>query len=1096
MLYNFKGRIALLAAILAVFSVSIFAQVTSGNLTGSVLDATGAGIPGADVVATNTATNVQFRTTAGQSGQYRIPNLQVGTYSLDVSASGFTKTQLKNIAVDLNKTSTVNVTLQVGEASTTVEVSEAGTAIDTTTAQIATSFESRQLADLPVPTSGANSGILNLSLLNAGVATSGSIGVGSGPSVGGQRPRNNNFTIEGVDVNQKSTTGPVVTVPNDAVAEFTVLQNQFSPEFGHSSGGQFNIAVTSGTNEFHGRLYEYFENRNLNAADNLSNVSGTDLHPRYDSNRFGGQIGGPIKRNKMFFFANFEYNPLGQASIPGQIFAPTQGGYATLASIPGVNANNLGIMQKYLPGQTTAVASSLWPTVGGIAIPIGQYAVSGPNYTNYKTGIGALDYNISEKDSLRGRFIYNKADAIDNTASLPVFYTTQPTSSYAVTINEFHNFSPSLVNEFRLGYNRLNQDYPAGNFQFPGLDQFPNLQIQDLRIQLGPDPNAPQFTIQNLYQGTDNMTWSKGAHTLKFGVDYEKSISPQSFTQRARGDYEWTTLQGYLFDTTPDYLAERTLGNVIYYGDQMTTGAFINDNWKIRPNVTLNLGLRYEYQTVPYSERLQSVNAAASVPGLIQFNEPSAQTKNFMPRIGIAWSPGTSGNTSIRAGFGINYDQLFDNLGILSLPPQFQQTVTLTGKGGANFLANGGIPPNAQTGALSVEDARANTSGFIPDQRRPKSIQWNFGVQHVFAQDYTLEVRYLGTRGINLPVQNILNYYSLVNPTNALPLFYSQPSQATLNSLPDTLTPLTATYESPTGTILPQYVAAGFQSPITGFMPIGNSTYHGLATQLTRRFANGLNFTFAYTWSHNIDDSGAEVFSTATTPRRPQDFQNLRAERSNSALDHRHRISISMLYDLPYFKNRGWFMKNVVGNWLIAPLYTFQSGTWYTVQSGADANLNGDTAGDRVIINPAGTASIGSGVTALSNSAGNTVAYLADNPSARYIAGAPGLLVNGGRNTAQLNPIDDVDLTLVKRFNITERLKFELSGRAFNIFNHPQYTGGFLNDIRPVGSTATTSVTSAQVLDFVAAGSPFFNRPDLAFSSNPRTMQIVAKFIF
>src|SRR6185312_4369576 len=232
-------------------------------------------------------------------------------YQLSVSATGFSRVEWTGILVPLNQTVTTNVSLQMEKASTSVEVTAAAAAIDTTTAQIQNTFEGRELQDLPMASGG--SGIINLSLLNAGVGTSSGLGFGTGPSVGGQRPSNNSFTVEGIDNNDKGTTGPLVFIPNDAVAEFTSLQNQFSPEFGHSSGGQFNQIVKSGTNEFHGMLYEYLRNRTMNAADNQSFIAGTELHPRYDQSRLGATFGGPIKRDKLFFFTNFEYNPLAYA---------------------------------------------------------------------------------------------------------------------------------------------------------------------------------------------------------------------------------------------------------------------------------------------------------------------------------------------------------------------------------------------------------------------------------------------------------------------------------------------------------------------------------------------------------------------------------------------------------------------------------------------------------------------------------------------------------------------------------------------------------------------------------------------------------------
>jgi hypothetical protein len=1077
-------------AVLALAPLAL-GQSISGDLVGTIYDPTGAGIPDASVTATNIETGVTATAVSTSTGQYHLGNLPVGVYKLTVTAKGFSKAEMNNVTIALSVVETANVTLKVGDTSTVVEVSAAAVTIDTTTAQVQTAFEARQLADLPMASVG--SGVINLALLSAGVGSSGAVGAGTGPSVGGQRPRNNNFMIEGIDNNSKSVTGPLVYLPNDSVEEFTMLSNQFSPEYGHSTGGQFNQVMKSGTNDFHGVGYEYLENRKLNAADQLSIVDGVDPHPRYDNNRFGGNIGGPIRKNKLFFLGGYEYEPIGKSGSPGQIFAPTSAGYAALAGIPGVAANNLSILKQYLPPVATAAApgdtpNGAYPVVAGKTIELGQLSILAPSYTNYSTYYGSVDYNISEKDSLRGRVIVVKSGFIDTSAGLPVFFTTTPNNNYLGTISEFHNFSPAITNEFRLGFNRNYNVYSVGSQTFPGLDAFPNLTIDELGVNIGPDPNAPQGGVQNTYQGTDNVSWMKGRHSLKFGIDFRKLIAPQSFTQRARGDYEWDTLENYLTDQIP-YFGERTTGNFEYYGDQTQLGLYANDDIKVRPDLTINIGLRYERTTVPYAERLQTVNSISSVPGLITFGEPKVFNKGFMPRVGFAWAPGTRGKTSIRGGFGIGYDQLFDNLGLLSMPPQFQQTVDVGGNAGSNFLATGGIKPTASSGTLSQDDARALTGGFIPDQKPPKAIQWNLGAQHVFKEDYTVEVRYMGTRGLNLPIQDRLNVQAVVTPQNALPLYLQAPSQATLDGLTSTLAQLTAAYNN-YGFFLPQYLNAGFQSNIVGFMPRGNSTYHGLSVQATRRFSNGLQFLGAYTWSHNIDDSTAEVFSTYTTPRRPSDFQNLRADRADSALDHRQRFTFTTMYDLPYFKhNANWFMKNLVGNWEFAPVVTYQTGTWATVQSSIDSNLNGDAV-DRTYVNPAGTVNVGSGTTALKNSSGATVAYLAKNPNARYIQTPKGVLPNGARNTEPLPPIDDLDLAVVKRFNITEHKSFEFGAQFSNFLNHPQYTGGYINDVAPIG------FTGADVHNFLNPTTTTFYQPAMVFSSNPRTLQISAKFKF
>jgi hypothetical protein len=1072
------------------------AQLTSGDLVGTVLDATGAGVPNVTVTATNTETGVKSSTTTAGTGQYRLTNLPVGTYDITASATGFTSATLKGVAVELNKVATANMTLQVGQLTTSIDVQESAAVIDTTTAQVQNIFTTKESQDLPVASVGL--GVLNLSLLSSGVSSSGGVGAGTGPAVGGQRPRNNNFTIEGIDNNSKSVTGPLVFIPNDAVAEFSMLQNQFSAEYGHSSGGQFNTIVRSGTNELHGTIYDYLLNRNLNAIDQALQNQGFKENPRYDQNRLGATIGGPIKKNKWFYFGNFEYNPLGQASSQSaEVESPTAAGYATLAGLPGLSATNFGIFKQYVTAAPSPNGDFLLQgdgktpvTIGGQRVQLGTLPLASPNYTNSYAAVISSDYTVSEKDQLRGRYIYNKVSGIDVAAELPQFYLALPTTYYLATLTEYHNFSPSITNEFRLGYNRYNNTTPAGDFKFPGLDQFPNIVLNDLNLNIGPDGNAPQFTIQNLYQVTDNVSWTKGAHTFKFGFDGRKAISPQSFTQRARGEYNYNSTILFLQDFTPDNLSERSVGNVIYYGDQIAAYPYVNDTWRIRPNFTLSLGLRYEYTTIPFTERSQKLNHVADVPGVLVFNEPKPQKTNFAPRVGIAYSPGTSGNTSIRAGFGMAYDVLYDNIGILALPPQLSTTVDTDPLGiatgsGPNFLKNGGIPPNAAVGALSRADAIASTANYVPDQKLPYSIQWNFGVQHVFRKDYTFEARYLGTRGVHLNVQDRINKQPKTAPDVFLPTYLQAPTQATLDSLTTTL----ATINARSNTV-PRFAAAGFTNPIVEFSPIGNSTYHGLALQMNRRFSNGFQMSAAYTWSHLIDDSTADFFTTRLTPRRPQDFQNLRADRATSALDRRHRLTITAIYDVPFFKHSNWFAKNVIGNWEIAPIYTFESPEYATVQSSIDTNLNGDSAGDRTIINPSGTDGTSSNVTALTNSKGATVAYLATNPNARYIKAGAGAFANGGRNSLPVRRIDNLDFTILKRFSYGERLKLELFGQFFNGLNHPQFTPGLLNQVNSIGTTGSG------VLNFVTAGNKAFNNPEVSFGSNPRSIQVAAKFRF
>ena len=779
------------------------------------------------------------------------------------------------------------------------------------------------------------------------------------------------------------------------------------------------------------------------------------------------------------------------------------------------NSNNLKVLQQYVPaanfqaGANDTLCEQV-SHVNGVSIPIGDVGFLGASYFNYFTNVNSGDWNISQKDQLRVRYGFSNTSQLDNTAQIPAFWTTIPIKYNLFTLGEYHNFTPNVNNEFRVGFNRYFAPLPTGPQTFPGLNVFPNIVIQELAgVQLGPNPNAPSGTIVNTYQATDNVSWVKGRHSFKFGGEYRQYISPQFFTQRVRGDYEWgvsSGLEGYLNDLVPDPqdggFSERSVGNVTYYGNQRAMYLYGNDEWKLRPNLTLNLGLRYELTTVPLSQtQLQPLNAISNAPGVLTFGVPQKQTTNFLPRVGFAYSPGESGTWSIRGGFGMAVDVLYDNLGILSLPPQVQQTCDGGPPGAGNpqtatcfwnntaFLTNGGLPSSQPQPFTSVLAARQATSAWIPNQSLPYAETWNLGVQHVFAQKYTLEVRYVGTRGIHLPVQARINRQDQTSLSQYLPTYLVAPSQAQLNALPYTLAQIN---NNPS--FVSSFDEVGFNgSNITAFMPYGASNYNGLQTQFTRNFTNGLQFQASWTWSHAFDNSTADVFSTVLTPRRPQDFQNIASDWSPSALDRRQRIALQAIYDLPFFKNSSWFMKNIVGNWQFAPIYFFETPEYATVQSHVDANGNGDAWGDRAITNPNGIPGTGSAVSPLTNSAGQVVAYLANNPRAQYIAVGPGALATTPRNTLPLPRINDWDMSLIKRINITERQAVEFQAQAINVFNHPQFVPGYISDVQPANTNITTAGTT---LNMLIPGNPTFNQPQNAFSSHPRAMTLVFKYIF
>src|ERR1700754_161863 len=1129
------------------------AQVTTGSVRGVVTDPNNDVVVGAKVTITKKSTNVATTVQTNELGQFEFINLPVGAdYSVKVEAPSFKTLDLTDVSVQLNQITDLPVQLTLGVVGETVTITAGGAElVDTTSSNLSKGFSSRQVVELAQTSASAagtsvGAGVNNLSLLAPNVSSSGGVGVGTGGAVGGQRPRNNNFMVDGVDNNDKSVTGPQSYISPEEVAEFSLVQNQFSAEFARSNGGQFITVTKGGSNEFHGTAYGFVRNRYLNALDVLQKTAGVtrnksdgDLFmPRTDYFRGGFNLGGPVffprfgdsggptlwkLRDKLFFFTSYERLQSGSAAGAAGIIAPTAAGFQIINALPGLSATNRAVLNQFMPVAPTADAQQVNCTgddcirVGGVALPLGFVNFPAPQFFKQNHSVINLDYSQSKDTQHHWRFTMTNGADIDNLANLPVFFIGLPTKQRLFSYTLAQNFTPNIINETRLAFRRSPQSFPVPGFVFPGLDSFPNIILDDLGINIGPDPNAPQSTIENNYQVVNNVTWLKGSHSFKFGGDFRNLISPQRFVQRERGDYEYTTTDDYLRDVVPVF-GERNVGGNTYYGNQKVLFAFAQDDWRLRPNFTLNLGVSYSYQEVPKGAKFQEANSIASVLGLIEFREPKARKWNFAPKVGFAWSPkytsgmlgrlfGSSGKTSIRAGFSMGYDYIFDNLYILSNPPQAQQTRDCPQDcPPANFLANGGISPIPTTGLNDPVTARGATGSFIPDQEVPYSLTWTGSIQRQLYQNWSIELRYLGTRGVHLLTQNRISNLARVSPEdgrNGLPTFITgAPTQAQIDALPASTLTLEEIQARP-GTV-PAYAAAGFGPNVITFLSNGNSTYNAASAQVTRRFSNGFQLTGAYTWSHLIDDTTAEVFSTVLSPRRVEDFQNLRRERANSALDHRHRFVSAFIYELPWLKNSNGWAHTLLGGFQVAGTYTAESGEFVTIRSGVDANQNGDNAGDRAILNQSGIEGIGSTVSALmrtcpgfnpdgtcvTSDESRTIGYLANNPSARYIQTGEGAVSNISRNTFLLPAINNFDISVFKNFRIGESKMFQVRADFFNAFNHPQFVPGSVNTVDPVGTTGLTT------LNQVAPLTIDFLKPGNVLSSNPRVIQLAARFNF
>jgi hypothetical protein len=454
----------------------------------------------------------------------------------------------------------------------------------------------------------------------------------------------------------------------------------------------------------------------------------------------------------------------------------------------------------------------------------------------------------------------------------------------------------------------------------------------------------------------------------------------------------------------------------------------------------------------------------------------------------------------------MTHDYIFNNIYTLSKPPQAEQTVDIPDLNGQtpNFLAGGGIPNVLQPTGDNAAAARLVTSSFIPDQEVPYSLTWTLSIQRQFQTNWSVEMRYLGTRGIHLLTLNRLNRVGRAGlpAQSGLPTFFSAPTQAQIDDLAAQLTLFDINARS---NYAPGFEAAGFTGAnVTAFLSNGNSTYHGGSVQVLRRFNKGFQLSAAYTLSHLIDDATAEVFSTVLSPHRVEEFQDMRRERANSALDHRQRFALSSIYELPFFRNSSnRLARFLLGGFNFTGTWTLESGERATVLSGIDSNLNADAAGDRTIRNPDGMRNTASTVVPLLSSctafnvngtcaqvaASRTVGYLAVNPNAEYIQAGPGAVSNSARNTLQLPGINNVDFSILKNFRFAEgNMKIQLRADFFNLFNHPQYVPGSVNDVSPI---STTTVQNLNTVGFAE-----FNRPDLIFSSNPRVIQVALRFDF
>jgi len=1140
----------LLCALLACgFAGFAAAQTTGGTLRGAITDSQGLAIADATVSITNTATKVTIPLSTTAAGLYNIPDLTVGNYTITVEKDGFQKVVRNSIQIFANQVTEVNIALPLGSVSSTIEVSGGTPLVQTGTSQLSNDFSNMQVTELPNTDAGGSP--LNLALLAPGTTPQGAGITGEGGSIGGTRPRMNSFTIDGVDDNRLDITGHSQNVIQDSVAEFNLLTNQFSAEYGHSAGGQFNIITKTGTNQWHGDLWEYNQTRDYDAMDNLEKAAGLLEPPRNDINRVGGDLGGPIIHDRLFIYGSYQNLLEGFSSQGVSQEAPTAAGLATLESIADSAVQN-GLKQfptAPSSNETLPVTVAGTSCAAGCAIPFGLISPLAPNFLNEKDFIINGDYTQG-KHQLSFHVLYDRQRQPFPNFSTPLaqFTGEEPVDARKYLFKDTWIINSRFINDFRVSYSRFSLALTVPT----AFTTFPNIELDDSGLNIGPDGCSPQSNVINTYEARDTVSYVTGKHTFKFGGSYTRWIAPSNFLARQRGEWDYTNINEFVNDYVPTGLngALQGAGSGLFPGNQYGLAGFVQDDWKVTSRLTLNLGVRYEWNSIPAGDRLQNLNAVSSLTGQttpfyndgpdnIIFATPQSDKNNVGPRLGFAYDVFGDAKWAVRGGFGISYDVTPQNFPDLSLPPQLstEQSPSITcslpgapawcadfvgGTGnGQGFLAGGGLL-TVNVPCVGTAACRSVTPAYIVNVTEPKILTWSLGVQHQLGQNTSVEVRYVGTRSLDLPIQARLNTQS--GFTAGLPVIPTY--------LSDSAIPATVAAGSPnlgqwdtfennanscptTGPSPFRYGAEGFCGLMTAFPPLANGIYHAVSIDLNHPVGHGVSLRANYTYSRNIDDDTNELFSSRVNPRRAQDWQNLEADRGPSALDVPQKLALSWVYDMPGWNTDNGFARGLTHGWEFSGTWIASSGTPVTILDDEDANGNFDDAGDRPIFNPAGTVNAGSQVDYVCNdgaggatrivpassvsSSGvipcgsgndaNIVGYVAQDPTARYVAANLGAKSSVKNNSWRSPGINTWNMAFNKTTKITERLSLQAGFSAYDIFNHRSYALAQPSVFEPlVNNALSTTYTD------ITAGSLFLNPTQ--FSGGSRNLQLNVKLIF
>jgi hypothetical protein len=1048
----------------------------TATLTGRVTDTSGGVIAGVKVDATNVETNVKFFSETNENGLYNIPNLPPGNYRVIVTKFAFRTIVKPDVELHVQDVISLNFSMEVGSVAESVTVEGGAPLIQATPAR-GGDFLSNEVRDLPLV--ALNPLSLTRTLPGA-IELPGTYlfrrGSESSFSVNGQRFRANNYLLDSTENNDFVRTG--VAQPfniADAVEEVSVQTGNFGVEFGRAGGAILNVVTKSGTNALHGTLLWRFQSQRFNSVSNVDKINQTPKSV-FSHNVYGFTVGGPIHKDKTFFFGGFQQDTLRSTANFPQV-VPTEAAVSKLRSLFTANPR-LDLYLGFL-GSLRGTASPIGLQLGddpltGVNRGVVQFATAPLALSASNSGpewLARLDHNLSEAHRLAFRYIYDSRTNAPVTVYFPGFVTDNSAQNQNFLFTDHYTFSPTWTNEFRFSYGRQDADNPEriSPRSVPEARTLPSIIIAPRQGGVGLIAAPGVRSILLGFQHTNNLlfqeTQSKltGRHTFRYGVEFLRQLAAQTPLAIFLGAINYTDAAGYsafanfLDDFSgPSATATRDFGATIFHPDQFHQTYFFQDTWLPVPSLSLTLGLRYENFGQMANALRYPAFAGFDPEKFLLPNHVNTDNKDFGPAFGLAWSPVLrapllsrlfDGKTVWRGGYQISYDPLFTQALAVGLAPSTPNSIrTLvpapgTGRGSPNWFAQ--LP--AAAAAPSLTDAQVGA--FEKDFRNAYTERWSFGLQRQLSNKIVLDGSYVGSESHRLATWADVNPRQLDN---------------------DRLHPDFGVREIRTSQ--------------------GNSSYHAMQWRLDRRFARGFQANASYTWSRNIDSTSEGIGSTnnqsqpSNRPSVPVAQGGLKLDRGPSDYDRTHRFTVAYIWDIP--GPAGGFRKYAFGGWSLSCVTSFQSGAPFTVANGFDRNNDAVQSDRPDISNPSAPLNSRAVVTPPSGSQFCSTGYR--NPDTGSCVN-PGDVhwIQGigfpnastvGRNTLLAGGINNFDVTLTKSFPIGEQRRVEFRWEALNALNHPQFT----------------QIPAASVVG--TPGSQFLNR-DFT-DSGIRTMWAQVKLVF